>query len=336
MTVLGREYDGGPTGHLGAYRARDGSDGSRVLLDLDGPHAALVVGKRGSGKSYTLGVLVEEAARVDGLAPVVLDPMGAFTTLDADPVGARVVRPRVRADALAPRAWCDLLGLDPTTATGALVWRAAARADTLAGMCAFVEGADAAGATRRAAANHLALADSWDVFGDAPTPFDGRATVLDCSGYDRAATNAVCRAVASRCYRDRVEGTTDRHPWLFVDEAHVPFAGVAAPALRRLLTRGRQPGVSLVVATQRPSALPPVVASQSDLVVMHRLSSRADREAMRAVRPAAVRGTLDERMPTAPGEALVVDDTSERLHAVRVRERETPHGGESPRLSSPR
>ena len=65
--VLGRESgpDDGPVGRLGSYRARDGSAGAPLSLDLDGPHAVSVVGKRGYGKSYTLGVLAEALARTD-------------------------------------------------------------------------------------------------------------------------------------------------------------------------------------------------------------------------------------------------------------------------------
>jgi len=339
----------GPVGRLGAYRARDGSPGEAVGVDLGGPHAALVVGKRGSGKSHTLGVVAEELATVDGIAPVVVDPMGAFATLAADPVGATVVNPTVPADALDPRSWCDLLGLAPTDAAGALVWRAAAErgGDGIDGMCAFVESAAAPDAAKRAAGNHLRLAAAWGVFGDdGPDLLGPEVTVLDCSGLDRAPANAVCRAAADACYRARVaasdevnggsdRGTpSDRLPWLLVDEVHAFFDGVAAPALRRLLTRGRGPGVSLVAATQRPSALPEVAASQADLLVAHRLTSEADLAALRAARPTYVDGALTApgRRPTRPGEALVVDDATERCHAIRVRERETPHGGTSPRL----
>ena len=109
-----------PTGRLGTYRARDGSPGAAVRIDLDGPHAGLVVGKRGYGKSYTLGVLAEELARAEGVAPVVADPMGIFGSLAA--LGTEVVAdPAVAADALAPRAWCDLLGLDSSSPAGASV-----------------------------------------------------------------------------------------------------------------------------------------------------------------------------------------------------------------------
>jgi hypothetical protein len=338
MHVLGTTEPPGPVAHLGAYRARDGSPGEAVGLDVAGPHATLVVGKRGSGKSYTLGVLAEELARTDGVAPVVVDPMGAFATLaDApDEVPARVVEPRVRAAALDPRSWCSLLGLDPTAPAGALVWRAAREAATLDGMLAAVEEAtDAPNEVRLAAANHLHLADSWGVFGaDAPALTGGEATVLDCSGLADAPTNAVCHAVASALYHGRLDGATDRQPWLLVDEAHVAFEGVAAGALRRVLTRGRAPGVSLVCATQRPSALPGVAVSQSDLVVMHRLTGRADLDAFRETRPTYVGDTFEERMPERPGDALVVDDATEGVHAVRVRERLTPHGGASPRVGT--
>lgn len=189
----------------------------------------------------------------------------------------------------------------------------------------------AADSARRAAANHLRLADSWGVFGDAPELLDGGVTVLDLAGLDRAPMNAVVRAVAARCYDARVGGEIDCLPWLLVDEAHAFFDGLAAPALRRLLTRGRGPGASLVVATQRPDALPPVVLSQSDVLIAHRLTAGRDRSALERARPALFGDALS---PTAPGEAVVYDDATGHSHAVAVRERRTPHDGASPRVST--
>ncbi|UPV76223.1 ATPase [Halorussus limi] len=338
------------SGRLGAYRARDGSRGAAVRIDLDGPHAGLVVGKRGYGKSYTLGVLAEELARAEGVAPVVADPMGIFSSL-AD-FGTEVVAdPAVAADALAPRAWCDLLGLEPAAPEGALVWQAAAARSSVDGMRTFVADADtkADRATRRAADNHLALAESWGVFApDGLTPSDliepAAGTVLDLSGLDSAPANAVLRAVAGGLYDHCVRGRPTRLPWLLVDEAHAFFASeagksptgsatasrnVAASALRTVLTRGRQPGLSFVGATQRPSALPAVAVSQADLLLAHRLTSRADLDALAAARPTYL-GSFEERLPADPGEVLLVDDATESVHAVRIRERETAHGGGSP------
>ena len=344
MHVLGRAEggrgDGGdpsgsdrPVGRLGWFRARDGSRGAPVGVDLDRPHAGLVVGKRGSGKSYTLGVLAEALAATDGVAPVVLDPLDAFAGLGA--CGFTTREPRVGASSLDPRAWCDLLGLAPTEPAGSLVWRAASERDSVEGMRSFVERAAVPDPVERAARNHLDLAVSWGVFDSSgldPAGLAGRPTRVTLSGLDPAPASAVVRAVLAGCHRARLSGGFDGLPWLLLDEAHAFVGGIAEPALRRVLTRGRAPGTSLVLATQRPSALPGVAASQADLVLAHRLTGRADREALERARPTAARVEPDRR-PTAPGEALVFDDTDGSVHAVEVRERETPHGGAAPRAS---
>ncbi|WP_394348313.1 ATP-binding protein, partial [Halorubrum sp. SD626R] len=144
------------------------------------------------------------------------------------------------------------------------------------------------------------------------------------------------RAVARGLYDARVAGRLDRLPWLLVDEAHAFFGGVAEPALRTLLTRGRAPGVSLVCATQRPGALPSVAVSQSDLLVAHRLTAEDDVSRLAEAEATYLGGSLASRLPTGTGEALVVDDATETVHTVRVRERRTPHGGGSPRASRTR
>lgn len=353
MHVLGRD-DGpavGPTARLGSFLARDGSDGGPVALDCDRPHAAVVVGKRGSGKSHTLGVLAEELADADGVTPVLIDPMGEFDGLAALP-DATVREPRVRSAALPPPAWPELVGLDPNGAPGSLVWRvvaeAGAQSPSITGLRDRVRAADVPAATIRAADNALALAATWGVFdADAPSPAGlsaGGPTVLDCSSLSRQAVGAVARVVARGLYESRIDTSGASHddagadvgrplPWLLVDEAHVLFDGVAAPALRTLLTRGRSPGVSLVCATQRPSALPDVAVSQSDLIVAHRLTAERDRDALRAAQPSFLGTDVGDAVPSGVGEALVVDDATERAHTVTVRDRETPHGGTTPRAS---
>jgi hypothetical protein len=335
MHVLGRDAAAGPAATLGRYRARDGSAGAAVGVDLDRPHAALVVGKRGYGKSHTLGVLAEGCARASGVSPVVVDPMGALRGLGE--WGRVVSAPRVRATAVPPRSWPALVGLDATGPAGALVWQVADAADTLAGMCDLVADADAADGTRRTAANHLRLARSWGVFAPdgltAPDLVADGPTVVDCAALAPAARDAVTAGVARALYDGRVAGRLDRLPWLFVDEAHVAFDGVAAGPLETLLTRGRAPGVSLVCATQRPGVLPAVATSQADLVVAHRLTAEADVAALSACEATYVDGRLAARLPADRGEALVVDDRTESVHVVRVRERETRHEGESPRAS---
>src|SRR6056297_2301734 len=72
--------------YLGRYLALDNSEGSHIELDASRPHAILIAGKRGYGKSYTMGVLIEELARLpskirSNVASVIVDTMGIFWTL---------------------------------------------------------------------------------------------------------------------------------------------------------------------------------------------------------------------------------------------------------------
>lgn len=344
-TTLGRRRSEtgdrpGPRGALGTYRATDGSDGGAVAIDFDRPHACLIVGKRGSGKSHTLGVVAEGLARADGVAPVVLDPMGELVGLGDLGLDVQSA-PRVRSTAIPPSAWPPLVGLDPAGPAGTLVWHAADAAESLAEMREWVDGADAAPPARRGARNHLRLAASWGVFEPtAPGPEDLVAecgTVVDLSGLAAAPANAVCRAIADGLYGWRTTEADTRTegsgplPWLLLDEAHAFFDGVAEPALRTLLTRGRTPGVSLVAATQRPGALPAVAPSQADLLVAHRLTAKPDVAALEAATPTYLEGRLRERLPRERGCAVVIDDATESVHGIRVRERRGAHGGASPR-----
>ena len=348
-----------PTVRLGSFLARDGSTGAAVGVDAEAPHAAVIFGKRGTGKSYTLGVIAEGLAAAEGIAPVVVDPMGVFGGLRA--AGGRVVEPRVRPTAIPASAWPDLLGLDSTSGAGSLLWRAVADACSSGSQTSEVppdsqtesvslaiedirERVSASGApeaARRAADNHLRLAESWGVF-DANAPpvasfaADGTPTVLDLAGVPERAAAAVVRAVARGLYDAQVDGGLDRLPWLLVDEAHAFFGGVADPALRTLLTRGRAPGVSFVCATQRPGALPSVAVSQSDLLIAHRLTAEGDVARLAEAEATYLAGSLTARLPTGTGEALVVDDATETAHTVRIRKRRTPHGGGSPRASQTR
>lgn len=57
-------------------------ENKKVYLDSSSPHVIFVCGARGSGKSYTLGVLAEEIAQKDSdIATVIIDPIGVFWSM---------------------------------------------------------------------------------------------------------------------------------------------------------------------------------------------------------------------------------------------------------------
>ena len=125
--------------------------------------------------------------------------------------------------------------------------------------------------------------------------------------------------------------------WLFVDEAHefLPREGKtpATEALVQILREGRQPGISLVLATQQPGQIHKDVMTQSDIVISHKVTSQSDVEALNQIMQTYLLETIKKKMselPNLKGSAIILDDNSERIYSMRVRPRFTWHGGEAP------
>jgi hypothetical protein len=56
--------------------------GFKVRVDIEFPHIMFLCGKRGSGKSYSLGIFAEELAKLrSGIGTVIIDPIGTFWSL---------------------------------------------------------------------------------------------------------------------------------------------------------------------------------------------------------------------------------------------------------------
>lgn len=125
--------------------------------------------------------------------------------------------------------------------------------------------------------------------------------------------------------------------WIVLDEAHefLPRQGktTASDPLITILREGRQPGISLILATQQPGKIHTDVMTQSDTVLSHRITARIDTEALGALMQSYMREGLDvqlDKLPRTKGSALLFDDTNEKLYPVKIRPRFTWHGGESP------
>ncbi len=125
--------------------------------------------------------------------------------------------------------------------------------------------------------------------------------------------------------------------WIFIDEAHefLPLdqKTAATDALIQLLREGRQPGISLVLATQQPGQIHRDVMTQSDIVIAHRVTAKPDLEALNYIMQSyileSVKRYMDD-LPSLKGSAIILDDNSERIYPMRIRPRFTWHGGEAP------
>ena len=59
----------------------------RIMMDSQFPHIMFICGKRGSGKSYTLGIVAEELAKsTEGIGTILIDPIGIFWSLKRENV----------------------------------------------------------------------------------------------------------------------------------------------------------------------------------------------------------------------------------------------------------
>lgn len=229
---------------------------------------------------------------------------------------------------------------------------------------------------RNAAAGLFQGADTWGIFaksGKGATKTEdlinaGKTSVLDLSVYNSVGAFNVRALVVSLVSRKifnqrmdarkqeeidavsknlnfREENVKKEHPlvWLFIDEAHefLPLNSktVATDALVQLLREGRQPGISLVLATQQPGQIHRDVMTQSDVVLSHRVTSHQDLEALNFIMQSYLMEGIKQYMdglPTLKGSAIVLDDNSERIYPMRMRPRFTWHGGEAPTAVKPK
>lgn len=125
--------------------------------------------------------------------------------------------------------------------------------------------------------------------------------------------------------------------WIFIDEAHefLPRDGwtPATDALVQLLREGRQPGISMVMATQQPGKIHTDAMTQSDIVISHRVTAKLDVDALNDITQSYMHSSISSKLNSLPhlkGSAIILDDNSERIYPMRVRPRFTWHGGEAP------
>lgn len=138
---------------------------------------------------------------------------------------------------------------------------------------------------------------------------------------------------------DSEDNKKQKYPlvWLVIDEAHefLPKDETVASSgpLITILREGRQPGISLILASQQPGKIHTDVLTQSDTVLSHRITAKIDTDALGTLMQSYMRSGMTEQLDALPrlkGVAVIFDDTNEKLFPMRVRPRFTWHGGESP------
>jgi len=108
---------------------------------------------------------------------------------------------------------------------------------------------------------------------------------------------------------------------------------LATDPLVTILREGRQPGISLILASQQPGKIHTDVMTQADVVIAHHITAKMDTEALGALMQSYMREGLVEQLddlPRVKGAAIIFDDNNEKMYPIRLRPRFTWHGGEDP------
>ncbi len=204
--------------------------------------------------------------------------------------------------------------------------------------------------------NRFLAAGGWDIFSSQSTPIEeflkpGVAVVLDVSLQEWNIRNLMLGILLRQIYEVRMAARREEElavmggevvkkipiTWVIADEIEnfIPAKKETAAThdILTLLKQGRQPGISLVLITQRPNKIHEDAIAQADLVIAHRLTAKPDLEALSAIMQTYllfdIRKSIGE-LPKSKGSALILDDNSERLFTIQVRPRQSWHAGGSP------
>jgi DNA helicase HerA-like ATPase len=321
-------------------------------------------GQSGSGKTYSLGVILERLLLETRLRIVILDPNSDFVrlaevrpgtdraTVERYARAARGVavhsaragsdeRLRLRAAELDPAAQAALLRLDPVADREEHAELAALLASGTPPSAVDVDAVDRPDARRLAVRARSLGVEEFGVWArsepgsvlDAVRDPSARGVVVDLGSLPRREEQAlVAAAVLGELWRRREE----RNPVLIViDEAHnvCParpedrLTALATDHAVRIAAEGRKFGLYMLVSTQRPQRVHENVVSQCDNLVLMRLNSAADAAFAQGVFSFVPPSLIEQAATFRLGEALIAGKIAPHPVLARFGTRVAEEGG---------
>jgi uncharacterized protein len=318
-------------------------------------------GQSGSGKTYSLGVLLERLLMETSLRVVVLDPNSDYVRLGelrsgADPGTAE--RYRAAAGAVGVKSGTSgesrigvrLRDLNPPAQAAALQLDPIRDREEYAELTALVEDEDVRtledlarfpAEALKLRARNLGV-DRWGIWpgpdgASLPDELDSRAAprclVVDVGSLaTREEQTLAAGAVLERLWRGRAR----REPVaIVIDEAHNvcpsdpadPLTELATEHAIRIAGEGRKFGLYMIVVTQRPQKVHENVLSQCDNLVLMRMNSAADLAHVARVFSFVAPGLIDRATTFRQGEALVAGKLATHPALIRFGTRISEEGG---------
>jgi uncharacterized protein len=335
-----------------------------VPLGLDGGgfgRHTFLCGQSGSGKTYSLGVLLERLLMETSLRVVVLDPNSDYVRLtetraDADAAALERFAPltdsiavrsgvggpgaiRVRFRELSTALQAAVLRLDPLEDREEYAELTALVEDERIRSLSDLEHVESKALRLRA--RNLGV-ERWGIWpgpeGDSllaelEDPAGPRCLIVDLGSLGTREEQAItASAVLERLWRRRAT----REPIaIVIDEAHNvcpaepegPIAALGTEDAIRIAGEGRKFGLYLIVVTQRPQKVHENVLSQCDNLVLMRMNSAADLALIGRDFSFVPPGLIDRAMTFRQGEALVAGKIASHPALMRFGARITEEGG---------
>lgn len=406
-----KKYGKTATGYIGKVVVSGGDEpvlGKNVLMDLSRPHVAIICGKRGGGKSYTMSVIIEEFAKQpfevkERLSVIVIDTVGIFWTmkypneeqkrllekwgLKPEAIDIRNLVPfgkkefysmknlpydgyfSIKTSQMDIEDWLGIFRLTWKDPESALLSRTLEKIKEKTGTFYDIndiineikKDQDTTKDVINSLNNRMLVAKSWGLFSKTGTTMKefakpGTITIVDTSTYKESIgmesiKELIVGILGKRLYEERtlyrkeeemglVSGGRKESEmpivWLMIDEAHMFMPSdrqsMALDMLLQWVRVGRQPGLSLILATQRPNKLHPEAISQCDFFLSMRMTAQEDIMAVSTIRPSYLNIPMDKfygQMPKEQGYAILLDDNSEKVMLIKIRPRTTWDGGKT-------
>ncbi|MBW6462197.1 MAG: ATP-binding protein [DPANN group archaeon] len=377
-----------------------------VNIDLARPHIIGLFGKRGQGKSYSMGSIVEEMMLLPqdikkNIGVIVIDTMGIYWSMkmpnekDTELLAEWNLKPKgfdvnvmvpkgltkiynddsipfdstfsMKPSSLNTDDWALSFNLELDSEIGILLQKTMRQMKdktdySIEDIIKEIKNDDASPNAKEGLINRYKVAEEWGIFDKEGSSIHdiikaGETTILDVSHFSQASGGWSVKSLVvgligrhildARIKARRMEESEDMEgtskgghmpiTWMMIDEAHqfLPREGMTAASLPLLqwVKIGREPGVSLLLATQMPNKLHQEAISQCDLVISHRLTSSKDIDSLSQIMQSYLKyGISDyfDNLPRIKGAAIILDDNSERLYPIRMRPRMSWHAGGSP------
>ncbi|MFP4119142.1 MAG: ATP-binding protein [Candidatus Woesearchaeota archaeon] len=350
----------------GAYLGKlDGKD-IPIYLDLRKlltKHVAILA-KSGSGKSYTVGVLLEEI--IDKNVPLlIIDPHGEYSSMKhenteeseisqmayfdvrperfnvneyGDPNISKQVRPLKLTNKISSQELVEMLPTKLSSTQLGLLHSATQHLDA----CDFDSVLSSLHQEESNAKwNVISIIEQlrgMNLFSDAPTPYhelvsSGTCSVLNLKGIDPEIQDIIVYKLTKDLFDARKKNTIPPF-FLVVEEAHnyCPERSFgekkSSKVLRTIASEGRKFGLGLGVVSQRPARVDKSVLSQCSTQLIMKVTNPNDIKAISNSVEGLTASTEKEMQEISIGTSLVTGVTEVPLF-VRVRPRKSLHGGQA-------